>query len=72
MFLAQQPPTGRQHLLLVVPRARQIALRVQRSRQIEPRRQGCGMFLAQQPPTGLQHLLELLARARRSRPARAA
>ena len=30
MFLAQQPPTGLQHLLFLLPRARQIALLVQR------------------------------------------
>ena len=52
-----------QHLLFVLPRARQVALRFERLRQIIARRQGGGMFFAQ-PPTGLQHLLLLLPRAR--------
>jgi hypothetical protein len=43
MFLAQQPPTGLQHLLFVLPHARQVALRFQRLRQIVARRQGVGV-----------------------------
>jgi hypothetical protein len=55
MFIAKKPTPDLQHHFFVPPSAAQVALRVQRPSQVEPRGQSVWMLVAKEPTHGFQH-----------------